>query len=143
VRAIVTLARFVAWLGLTAVGVVHAVWAAGSSWPAKNHKELSQLTVGSQAQPTAAATAVVAATAITGGAVAAGALGEGRPVVTARRLAGGLLIARAALGGDAALSVLGLPKAGKRFIELDNRYYRPLCAVLGFAVLVGARRPKN
>lgn len=140
-RAIVTLARFIAWLGLTAVGVLHAVWAAGSTWPAKNRKQLAQATVGSNQNPDAQATAVVAVTAIAGGAVAAGALGESALPVAGRRIAGLALVARSALGGDAALSVLGLPKANKRFVELDNQYYRPLCAVLGVALLIGARKP--
>lgn len=142
-RAIVALARFVAWLGLTAVGVLHAVWASGSAWPAKNRKQLAQATVGSNQHPEAQATAVVAATALVGGAVAAGALGEGALPVAGRRIAGVVLIARSALGGDAALKVLGLPKANKHFIELDNQYYRPLCAVLGVALLIGARKPRR
>ncbi len=141
-RAIVALARFVAWIGLTAVGVLHAVWAAGSVWPAKNRKQLAQATVGSNAQPDAQATAVVAAGAIAGGAIAAGALGERALPVALRRIAGVVLVARAALGADAALSLLGLPKGSKQFIELDNRYYRPLCTVLGVALLIGARKPR-
>jgi hypothetical protein len=36
--------------------------------------------------------------------------------------------------------VLGLPAPGKRFRELDQRYYRPLFGVLGLAILLGAKK---
>lgn len=141
---IICAARLVSWIGLTSVGVVHAVWAAGSPWPMKNRQELAEAVVGSRDFPDAKATAAVAATALAGGVVASGGLGEGPLPVALRRGAGLLLLARAIFGGEAALGLLGLPKAAKRFSELDNRWYRPFCAVLGFALLVGARhRPKE
>lgn len=140
----VCVARLVSWIGLTAVGVVHAVWAVGSPWPMENRQELAEAVVGGRDLPDANATAVVATSALIGGVVAGGAFGEGALPVALRRSAGVLLLARAAFGGEAALALLGLQKAGKRFVELDNRWYRPFCAVLGFALLVGARhRPKE
>lgn len=133
--------RFVGWAGLTGAGVLHAIWASGSPWPAKNRKQLGEAVVGSsKALPSDTATWAVAGAAFAGGAVAAGGLGEGRAAVGLRRLMGLGLLARAAAGGDAALAVLGLPPAGKRFRELDRRYYRPLFGVLGLAVLLGARK---
>ena len=72
--------------------------------------------------------------------MAAGALGESRLIVFGRRLAGVALIVRAVLGGEFALQVLGMGPADARFRRLDARYYRPLCAVLGIAVLLGSRR---
>ncbi|GAA1323906.1 DUF3995 domain-containing protein [Leucobacter albus] len=133
-------ARLVAWTGLTAAGAVHAVWAAGSSWPEKNHKRLGEAVVGNaKQQPSAQATAVVSGLAFAGGAVAAGGLGEGKFVVGVRRVAGVALIARAAFGGAAALRALGLAEPNKRFEELDQKYYRPAFAVLGTALLLGAK----
>lgn len=128
------------WAGLTAAGVLHAVWASGSPWPARDAKRLSEAVVGNaKAMPDASATATVAALALAGGAIAAGGLGQGRAVVALRRLMGSGLLARAILGGDAALRVLRLPPSGQRFRDLDRRLYRPLFATLGLCVLVGAR----
>ena len=92
----------------------------------------------SRAFPDAAGTAVVGAGAIAAGALAGGALGEGRAATGARRVIGIALLARAALGGGPALAAMGLPPAGRRFRELDGTFYRPLCAVLGVATLIGA-----
>lgn len=133
--------RFVGWAGLTGAGALHAIWATGSSWPAKNSKRLSEAVVGSsKALPSPTASSAVAGAAFAGGAIAAGGLGEGPAAVGLRRLIGIGLLARAAAGGDAALAVLGLPPAGKRFRELDRRYYRPLFGVLGLAILLGAKK---
>lgn len=139
----ICVARLVSWIGLTAVGVVHAVWAAGSPWPLKDRRELAEAVVGSNELPDSKATAVVAATALVGGVVAGGAFGEGALPVALRRGAGVALLTRAAIGGETALALLGLPKAGKRFVELDNRLYRPFCAMLGVALLVAARHRRK
>ncbi|WP_433675754.1 DUF3995 domain-containing protein [Microbacterium gorillae] len=134
-------ARVVSWIGLTGVGVVHLAWSMGSTWPVKNRKLLASATVGNpRAMPAPGPTAMVGTVAIVGGAVTAGALGESRPIVFGRRLAGLALITRAVLGGEFALQVLGMGPADARFRRLDARYYRPLCAVLGIAVLLGSRR---
>ena len=139
--AITRTARLVSWAGLTAAGALHAIWASGSTWPEKNAKRLAEATVGSsQAAPSDGATWAVSGLALTGGAIAAGGLGEGKFVVGLRRLAGVALIARAAVGGDAVLDALGLPEPGRRFRELDRRYYRPAFGVLGAALLIGARK---
>lgn len=137
-------ARLTSWAGLTAAGAVHAAWAAGSSWPAKNTKQLAASAVGSSKEmPSTGATAAVAGLAFTGAAVSAGALGEGKAIVGVRRAAGLALIARAAFGGAAALKLLGLPAPGKRFEELDRRFYRPAFAVLGSALIIGAKDRKK
>lgn len=134
-------ARVVSGVGLGAVAALHGVWAAGSSWPARDRRALGEAVVGnSEAFPGPRATATVAGVAATGALVTAGALGNGRGVVRVRRLAGLALLTRAAVGGDVALAALGMPAAKERFLRLDNRFYRPLCAVLGAAVLIGARR---
>ena len=137
-------ARLVAWTGLTAAGAVHAAWAAGSSWPERNRKRLGEAVVGnSRSFPDTQATAAVSGLAFAGGAVAAGALGEGRMIVGVRRIAGAALIARAVFGGAAALDALGLDAPGKRFQDLDQRLYRPAFAVLGAALLIGAKDSKK
>ncbi|MBL3687386.1 DUF3995 domain-containing protein [Leucobacter zeae] len=138
--ALTGIARFVGWAGLTSVGALHLVWASGSPWPERSRKRLAEAVVGSsKGMPDPGATALVGGAALVTGAIAGGAWGEGRAAVGVRRLVGAALLARAALGGDAALTALGLPAAGRRFRHLDRSIYRPLCTVLGLAVLVGAR----
>lgn len=138
-RFLTKTSRLVAWTGLTAVGALHLAWAAGSNWPERNRKRLGEAVVGSSKMfPSPGATATVGGLALAAGAVAGGALGEGCAVVGARRAIGAALFARAALGGEAFASGLGLPPSGRRFLDLDRRFYRPLCAVLGAATLIGA-----
>ena len=135
------LARLTGWAGLTAAGALHAIWATGSSWPAKSSKRLGEAVVGNaHAMPDARATWSVAGAALFGAAVAAGGLGEGRAAVGLRRLMGAGLLARAIVGGDVALSTLRLPAPGERFRELDRRCYRPLFGVLGASLILGARK---
>lgn len=137
------LARFTSWVGLTAAGALHAIWATGSTWPARNTKELADATVGTSKEvPSREGTWAVAGLAFTGAVIGAGGLGEGRAVVAARRIAGGALLARAATGGAPVLAVMGYPNPSARFRELDRKYYRPFFAVLGLALIVGARRRK-
>lgn len=134
-------ARVVSGIGLGAVAALHGVWAAGSSWPARDRRALGEAVVGGpDAFPGTGATAAVAGIAATGAVVTAGAFGNGRGVVRVRRLTGLALLTRAAVGGDVALAALGMPAAQDRFVRLDARVYRPLCAVLGVAVLIGAKR---
>lgn len=107
----------------------------------KSSKRLGEAVVGnSNAMPEATACWVVSGAAFFGGAVAAGGLGEGRFAVGLRRVMGAGMLARAVVGGNAALNALGLPPAGKKFQELDRRYYRPLFGVLGLALIVGAKK---
>ena len=137
-------ARVISWIGLTGVGGLHLWWSAGSSWPAKNRARLASATVGNaHAMPAPGPTAVVGAAVLVGGAVTAGALGESRLIVCGRRLIGLALLARAVLGGEVALRALGMGPPDPRFRRLDARAYRPLCAVLGAAVLLGSRRTSS
>lgn len=133
-------ARSIGSTGLLAVGALHLVWASGSPWPAKNTKRLSEAVVGSSnIVPGVAATVGVAVAALGSGLVAGGALGEERGAVALRRLMGIGLLARAVVLEPLLMDALGLPVSGKRFKKLDRQYYRPLCAVLGVSLLVGAR----
>lgn len=137
-------ARVISWTGLTGIGALHAVWATGSPWPAKNRRRLAEATVGTATEtPSTLPTAFVAAAALAAGAVSAGVLGEGRFATGIRRLVGCALLIRGLVGGPAALAVLGMPKPGKTFVELDSRYYRPLCLTLALAAFVGAGRRRR
>lgn len=135
------LARLVASSGLLAVAGVHALWATGNPWPEKSQRRLSEAVIGSaDVVPSTGATVSVAASAAAGGVLVGGAFGNGTAVVATRRMIGLALLARGVLGGNSALIALGLPEGGKRFQELDERLYRPLCITLGIATLIGARR---
>ncbi|MFC9558962.1 DUF3995 domain-containing protein [Agromyces sp. NPDC056965] len=136
--------RAVAAAGLVGVGVLHAAWASGSSWPAKSRAELADATVGSTTAPPApVATATVAVMATAAGIIVGGALGDRPIAVLARRAAGLALLTRAAVGGVIAGRALGLPDPSDRFRTLDARYYRPLCLILGAGALLGARRQRR
>lgn len=140
---VVGAARAVAAAGLLGVGALHFAWASGSSWPARSGPELADAVVGSNAQPAPGPTAVVAVGATLAGLVAGGALGDRPIAVLGRRATAAALLARAVAGGVVVCRALGLPEPSTRFRSLDARVYRPLCAVLGVAALIGARRPRN
>ncbi len=40
------------------------------------------------------------------------------------------------LGGQVTLKVLRLPKAGDKFMALDEKYYRPFDTLMGFNLLI-------
>lgn len=134
-------ARFIASAGLLAVAGVHTLWASGNPWPESSRRRLSAAVLGDASiKPSSSATAVVATGAAVGGVLVSGAFGDGIAVVATRRVIGLALLARGVLGGNSALIAMGLPEGGKRFQELDERIYRPLCIVLGVATLIGARK---
>lgn len=85
----------------------------------------------------------VAVTATVAGAVAGGALGEGRLIRCARRAIGLALIARGAVPTDTLTDALGMQPASKRFRALNDSTYRPLCLVLGVATLLGSRKARG
>lgn len=137
-------ARVVGAAGLAGVAVLHAVWAAGSPWPARSSRELAEAVVGqAETTPGAAPTAVVAAGAAGASLLAAGALGDGKLQRAGLRIVGTGLLLRAILGGEAALAALGLPPAGERFRRLDRRCYRPFTAVTGLALWIAAKPPSE
>ncbi|MFJ4165466.1 DUF3995 domain-containing protein [Microbacterium sp. NPDC089698] len=130
--------RVVGAAGLAAVGLLHVLWAAGSSWPARDADALADAVVGSAHVPAAGPTAGVAALALGGAAIVSGAGGD-RPVARLIRAgAAAALLARGLAGGVVATRVLRLPDPSARFRDLDRLVYRPLCLVLGAAVAWGS-----
>lgn len=132
--------RITGGLGLGLIGAVHVVWATGSSWPAKTRPELARAVVGSEEMPGVIPSGIVAVGALAAGAVVSGTLGDRGIVRPGRILAAAGLLARGGAGGVLACRLLGLPEPAETFRRLDARIYRPLCLVLGLALLIGARR---
>ncbi|MGB0099875.1 MAG: DUF3995 domain-containing protein, partial [Nocardioides sp.] len=137
-----TTLRGVGAVGLLGVGIVHALWASGSTWPASSAEALGEAVVGSSTgMPAPGAAWVVAVGAVGAAGVVAGG-GADRPVAVAvRRTVGAGILTRGVLGGVVACRILGLPSPGPRFRSLDRAAYRPVCLVLGAAILGSARRP--
>lgn len=134
-------ARLVSFGGLLKLGVLHLLWANGSSWPFRNRKELATSVVGDKhAMPDDEITQAVGTGLMVSAVVAGGVFGNSWFIVMLRRLLGLVLLARGVFGGRAFAQWLGLPKPGKRFEELDSAYYRGVSTLLGIAVLAGAKK---
>lgn len=136
------LARVLATAGLSGAAALHAAWAAGSSWPAADDRELAELVTGSGDVGMPPRTASLAVAVLLGGAALAssGPLDggrAGRAIRVVRVAAAAGLLGRAAAGGVVACRLLRLPEPAERFRELDRRWYRPVCAVLGLSLLLG------
>jgi len=141
-----TVARVVSTAALMALSVLHAVWASGSPWPAKNKKQLGEAVVGSDGpMPGVTPTLVVAGGTAAAALLASGALGKGPAQRLALRGMGTVMVLRAVSGGGPALAAMGLPAAGRTFRQLDARVYRPLAALLGASLWLAQRveRPER
>lgn len=133
---LVPAARLGAASSLAALGLLHAAWALGSSWPAPSQQALADAVVGAQAAPARLPTAVVAVGLLTSAAVVSGAVGGTRLGRGAAAALSAAFVARAALGGQGAARMITSAAPSPRFQALDRRLYRPLCAAIGAALLV-------
>lgn len=132
---------------LWALAAIHAYWAFGGKWPGSTERELVDIVVGvgERMPPPVVSLAVAIGLSLLGltPLIATG-LVDDRPLAAAG-LAEYLpwLLAAAAFiflaRGLATFVLRFVPKAAKnhskRFIELDARFYGPLCVVLGLAYL--------
>lgn len=121
--------------GLFAVAAVHALWAAGLTWPAGSKPELARAVTGGEVMPGPAACLAVSALTAGAGAVVGGVGGQGRVARLIRWGAAGALLMRGVGGGVAATRFLAMPAPQQQFVRLDRRFYRPLCLGLGGAIL--------
>lgn len=139
-----TVARIISAAGLAGVSALHVVWASGSPWPARDRKSLAEAVVGSHGpMPGVAPTLMVAGGTAGAALLASGVMGDGHMQRLVLRGMGTVMLMRALLGGGPALAAMGLPPAGRTFQRLDNRFYRPLTALLGVALWLSARAPKR
>jgi hypothetical protein len=116
---------------LLGLGVLHAVWGAGSSVPFRDRRDLADAVVGTTAVPPPLACYAVTAALVSAAALVLG-LPRGRPRL--RRV--GLLGVTVVLGGRGVLGLAGATElvfpasASDRFRRLDRQVYSPLCLAL-------------
>jgi hypothetical protein len=127
---------------LLAIAGLHAAWASGSSWPAKDRETLADLMAGRAggAVPPPAACLTVATLLASGSALVAG-----WPRRLPRLQRAGAFGVAAVLGIRGACGVAGRTdvvspgSTSPAFRRLDRRYYSPLCLVLAAAAASSAR----
>ena len=131
------------FMGLTIIAAVHAYWAFGGLWPAKDVQGLINTVIGDPRMtemPSRELTLVVAALIFAAGVVALSAgglwrLGWGW---LARLGAGVLALIFLARGASGVTLGLGLWEAAisEPFATLDFQFYSPLCLLIGFGFVV-------
>lgn len=132
--------------GLTAAAVVHAMWAAGSTWPAKDSDHLADLVVGARPFPSSPLTWLVtgligSAAAVTAMATTGSGNQRGRWARRGTRLVAGGLLLRGVAGFTT--SALETTDATPLYRRWDLRLYSPLCVVLGTTAAVAAGRARR
>ena len=121
---------------LAAMGAVHAGWAAGLSWPARDAEELALHVIGLHRMPSRSACALVALT-----------LGAFAGILLVERTDGSVMVARVAIVAVfAARGVLGLVEArlrpvilGKPYATYSRLLYSPLCLLIAALAAGGMR----
>lgn len=125
---------------LAGIAVLHAAWGLGSSFPFDDHATLADTVAGTDAVPDRAACFGVA-----------GLLAMAAATVAGERLLPGRLRRIGATGVAAVLGVRGVfgltartsalvgRPTSPRFVELDRRFYGPLCLALACGALDSTR----
>jgi hypothetical protein len=141
-----TRARTAPLLGATVLAglsALHLAWAAGSSWPAGDRHELAEVMAGRDEVPSSAACVVVG---VGLGCAAALVAGAGRDAPAARLARVGLaagFLGRgvAGLTGNTRRLVPWVPQ--DRFVQLDRRYYGPLCCAIALSAARATGQPRS
>jgi hypothetical protein len=127
---------------LLGIAGLHALWATGSPWPARDRDALADVVAGRAggAVPSAAACMAVAGLLTTAAALVAG---EPQRLPRVQRAgAAGVAVVLAIRGGCGLAGRTDLVSPGStspRFRRLDRRYYSPLCLSLATAAASSAR----
>jgi hypothetical protein len=130
----VRLARPAAAGTLAALGLVHAVWATGSAWPARDRRQLANLVAGTETMPGRAWCTAVAGGLATSGALVAGVGGEHSSARVARAVVCGAFLVRGSAGVTKTTHHLVSWTPGAEFVRRDRRWYGPLCLGIGVAI---------
>ena len=125
---------------LAVLSAMHGAWAAGSSFPAKDRRQLAQMVAGTDGAPSAAACLGVSGALGLAAALVADVAGlprcfriSGVTVVAATMALRGIT----GISGQTHRLVPWTP--GERFVELDRKYYGPLCLALAAGSLRSLR----
>jgi hypothetical protein len=125
---------------LAGISALHVVWATGSGFPFADEQSMADTVAGTPRAPRAPETVVVAGLL----AAAAALVADVAPVPQGiRRLGVGVVAAvlatRGALGVSGRTAVLVPWTPSDRFVELDRRYYGPLCLALALGAATSVR----
>jgi hypothetical protein len=127
-------------VALAGLGVLHAAWGLGASWPLRDRAALADAVIGRADVPPPAACWAVAAALGTAATVVAG---RPRRLPRLRRVATAgvtvTLAGRGLLGLAGKTDVVSPGSSSPRFRELDRRIYSPLCLALALLALPAAR----
>ena len=116
---------------LLGIGVLHAMWGRGSTFPFADREQLNDTVIGRDATPSPAACYAVAGLLVTAGALVAGVPSRSSRI---RRLGVGtvaaVLGARAALGFAGRTDLVSPGSVSEKFRDTDRHYLAPLCLAL-------------
>jgi hypothetical protein len=133
-RLTVQLARPAASGTLAALAVLHAAWATGSSWPARDRRRLGHLVAGTERMPGRTECATVACTLAASSALVAG-VGGARPSArAARAFVCGAFLVRGGAGITGTTHHLVRWTLAAEFVDRDRRWHGPLCLGIGAAI---------
>jgi Protein of unknown function (DUF3995) len=125
---------------LVGIGVLHAMWGTGSTFPFADREQLNDTVIGSDATPSPAACYAVAGLLFTAGALVAG---LPSPNNRLRRVGVGAVAAtlgaRAALGFAGRTDLVSPGSVSEKFRETDKRYLSPLCLALSLGAVRSLR----
>ncbi|MGY1745024.1 DUF3995 domain-containing protein [Blastococcus sp. SYSU D00695] len=124
---------------LGGAAVLHAVWATGSAWPARDRRRLAEHVAGTEEFPAPAACLTVAGL-LAGAAAVVARRAPGPPARAARACVAGVFAVRGVAGMGGATGALVPWTPSPRFVELDRRFYGPLCATVAALVVAGTPR---
>jgi hypothetical protein len=119
---------------LAALGLLHAVWATGSAWPARDRHRLANLVAGTETMPGRAWCTTVACGLATSGALVAGLGGDHSVARAARAVVCGAFVVRGGAGLTGTTHHLLSWTPTPEFVRRDRRCYGPLC--LGIAAAI-------
>ena len=136
-----TIAGLTVWLArpaaagtLAALAALHALWATGSAWPARDRRRLAQLVAGTERMPGRVPCTAVACGLAGSSAVVAGLGGEGSIARGARGVVCGAFLVRGGAGVTGSTQHLVSWTPAPEFVRRDRRWYGPLCVGIGVAV---------
>src|SRR5947209_7032108 len=119
---------------LAVLAALHAAWATGSAWPARDRRRLAQLVAGAEEMPGRAPCTVVACGLATSSVLVAGLARKRWVARVSRSVVCGAFLVRGAAGltGSTHRLVSWTPAA--EFVRRDRRCYGPVCLGIGAAV---------